>query len=175
MNMFQCRWCWYNKEFPYGWQSSVELIKVTSQQLREDRKKHFGAKEGKKKKQKHRVVLNHKKEMVLAFSQLKDTKGCKLLKANMVSLGGTRTERVVQIRGGAVLKWPGFESLEWVEVKFIQNEWTCVSHSVKTAVYCTQPSAAWVEPQFPTAGNGGWFNCSTQVWIIGLWVENNKK
>lgn len=49
MNMFQGRRRCYTKELPHGSQSSVELIKVTSQQLRGDKKKHIGAWEEKKK------------------------------------------------------------------------------------------------------------------------------
>lgn len=122
MNMFQGRRRCYTKELPHGSQSSVELIKVTSQQLSGDKKKHIGAWEEKKKKK--AAELYHKWEMLLGFFQLKDTKAlrdnipheiqCKLLKADG-SPDWAGTKRLVQSRGGAVLTWPEFVMV-WIPV-----------------------------------------------------------
>lgn len=74
MNMFQGRRRCYTKELPHGSQSSVELIKVTSQQLSGDKKKHIGAWEEKKKKKQQSCTTSEK--CFLAFFSLRIQKHC---------------------------------------------------------------------------------------------------
>lgn len=121
MNMFQGRRRWYTKELPHGSQSSVELIKVTSQQLRGDKKNILAPGRRKKKQQ---SCTTSKKCFLAFFFQLKDTKAlwdntpheiqCKLLKADGTP-DWARTKRLVQSRGSAVLTWPEI-LMVWIPV-----------------------------------------------------------